>query len=674
MNSIKIQLLVLLSFILVGAACSKSNLEENESKDKAEKIDDKKEKEPEPHDLSIKISCEGNSWVDGNPSATLNMIAGGGIKNWASSNDKIRTYFYAKNTGAVEVGIRAKFPAVSSTIKATFGNITQEVTYTQSTNYNDYFIGSFPIDQIGYHFIELQGISKEGNTYGEVTDILLGKSTWASDIQFIPEDNIYWGRRGPAPSLAYKGDFTTKNITWYYNEVTVPEGNDPLNSFFMAIGFSGGYFGLQVNSPTRRTVLFSVWSAYATDNPDQIPEEYTVEPLGNGSGVVVGEFGGEGSGGQSHLEFPWVAGKTYKFLLKGESVEPSKTDYAAYFFAPETGEWKLIASFRKPHAPSNYLTGFHSFSENFDPLMGDIERKVVFNNQWAYDSGGNWNEVTTGVLQDGNSRLDSDGNAVDVGDGFYLRSCGFFSNFGPRYVPFTRLAKGTPPDIDFSQLEAPSIERDYAVEMKKDGYLEPSAMAPYGDTYTISGMVKPTGGGTRTIGGWGNTGGSGTFFRIEGDNHLYLGQYNIAEFKKVKSEGALINNVWSHVAVVVENNVVSFYINGAYSSSGYVNGAAPMDNSFVPDNFKFGALEQASVNYGESFDGLLDDLAFWTKARTANEIKDEAANGLTGSETGLWGYWDFEDNVETGASTADLSGSGHPLRIGGAAKIQLFAK
>ena len=187
-------------------------------------------------------------------------------------------------------------------------------------------------------------------------------------------------------------------------------------------------------------------------------------------------------------------------------------------------------------------------------------------------------------------------------------------------------------------------------------------------------MVKPTGGGIRTIAAWGNTGGSGTFFRLEGDNHLYLGQYNIAEFKKVRSEEALVNNAWSHVAVVVENNVVSFYINGIYSVGAYINGASPMDNTFTPDNFKFGALEQASIKYNEAFDGLLDDLAFWTIARTANQIKDETANGLTGMETGLWGYWDFKDNVETGASTADLSGSEHPLRIGGAVKIDLFSK
>lgn len=624
---------------------------------------------PDVYDLSIKVLCEGNSWVDGNPIATLNMVVKGGIKNWTSSSDKIRTYFYVGTTGTIDVGIWAKFPGTSSTIKATLGSVTKEVTFTKSTNYEDHYIGSFTIDQAGYHFIELQGVTKEGSAFGEVYEVLLGDSSWAPNIQSIPETNIYWGRRGPAPSLGYSGSFTNKDITWYYNEVTVPIGNDPLNSYFMAIGFSEGYFGIQVNSPTDRSILFSVWSSYNTDNPNEVPDEYTVQPLGNGSGVAVGEFGGEGSGGQSSFRYPWVAGTTYKFLVKGESNEPNTIDYTAYFYAPETGDWKLIASFRKPYAPNPHLKGFYSFSENFDPLMGDIERKVNFNNQWAYDTQGIWNEVTTAELADGNSRLDTDGNIESEGEGFYVRSCGFFSDFGPRYVSFTRAANGTPPDINFSQLEVPSIETDYAVGMNKDGYLNPSEMAPYGSTYTISGLVKPTGNGIRTISGWGNTGGAGSFFRLEGDRHLYLGQYDGAIFKKVKSNVALVNNTWSHVALVVEDNVVSFYINGIYSTSTYVSGTGPMDNTITPDNFKFGALKQGTFNFGEAYDGTLDDLAFWTIARTASEIGSEATNGLTGSETGLWGYWNFEDNA--GTTTADLSGSEHPLEIGGGSEVYL---
>ena len=39
-----------------------------------------------------------------------------------------------------------------------------------------------------------------------------------------------------------------QDIEWFYSELTVPEGNDVIGSYFMANGFSEGYFGIQVNS------------------------------------------------------------------------------------------------------------------------------------------------------------------------------------------------------------------------------------------------------------------------------------------------------------------------------------------------------------------------------------------------------------------------------------------
>jgi hypothetical protein len=47
-------------------------------------------------------------------------------------------------------------------------------------------------------------------------------------------------------------------------EITVPVGQDPIGSYFMANGFGEGYFGFQVNSKTERRVLFSVWSPFRT--------------------------------------------------------------------------------------------------------------------------------------------------------------------------------------------------------------------------------------------------------------------------------------------------------------------------------------------------------------------------------------------------------------------------
>jgi hypothetical protein len=57
--------------------------------------------------------------------------------------------------------------------------------------------------------------------------------------------------------------------------------------------------------------------------------------LKKGKDVHTGEFGNEGSGGQSYLKYNWKAGNTYRFLLKGEPVANNYTNYTAYFFATE---------------------------------------------------------------------------------------------------------------------------------------------------------------------------------------------------------------------------------------------------------------------------------------------------------------------------------------------------
>ncbi len=103
---------------------------------------------------------------------------------------------------------------------------------------------------------------------------------------------FYWGRRGPSVHLSYQVP-RALNLRYAYSEITVPEGQDPIGSFFMANGFGQGYFGIQVNGPKERRVLFSVWSPFRTNNPRDIPKDQRVVALASGPKVHVGEFGNE---------------------------------------------------------------------------------------------------------------------------------------------------------------------------------------------------------------------------------------------------------------------------------------------------------------------------------------------------------------------------------------------
>lgn len=65
----------------------------------------------------------------------------------------------------------------------------------------------------------------------------------------------------------------------------------------MAIGFNGGYFGMQVNSASERRILFSVWSPQDTNDPNSVLPENAVLLVEKGKDTIAKEFGGEGSGG-----------------------------------------------------------------------------------------------------------------------------------------------------------------------------------------------------------------------------------------------------------------------------------------------------------------------------------------------------------------------------------------
>jgi hypothetical protein len=244
------------------------------------------------------------------------------------------------------------------------------------------------------------------------------------------------------------------NAEWFYNEVTVPKGNDVLGSYFMADGFGEGYFGMQVNSATERHILFSVWSPFNTDDPKAIPEDQKIIMLKKGDNVYTGEFGSEGSGGQSYLNYTWKAGNTYKFMVHAKPDGNGRTIYTAYFYAPESDKWQLIASFSRPKT-NTYLKHLHSFLENFEPEEGTITREVLFNNQWIRDSNGKWMELNRARFTGDNTavrgyRMDYAGGSQ--GDSFYLKNCGFFNRYTSRNTFFIRPPGNKQPDIDLNKL------------------------------------------------------------------------------------------------------------------------------------------------------------------------------------------------------------------------------
>lgn len=386
------------------------------------------------------VALAGNAFITSAPAGATEIINDNGLANWTSANTVTSAWFRVNAAGSVTVALDARLAGgAGSTVRATVNGTPFTVNLAGAAS-KTYPVGTVNVAAPGYVRVDLQGVSKSGGYFGDVSALKITSSAtlnYANDAA-----NYYWSRRGPSVHLGYTAPANTE---YFYNEVTVPAGQDKIGSYYMANGFGQGYFGIQVKSPSERWILFSVWDADSGAKTTLVKK---------GAGVVDNAFGGEGTGGQSYLVYNWAAGTTYRFITRARPDGAGATDYSAWFYAPEQAGWRFIATWKRP-AISTYLTGVHSFLENFIDTNGYLERSAQYGNQWARNTSGVWTELTTARLT--GDATATNGQRMDYAGGlqngrFYLRNGGFFSPPVPVNQRFTRPATGVAPNVDVSTL------------------------------------------------------------------------------------------------------------------------------------------------------------------------------------------------------------------------------
>lgn len=372
--------------------------------------------------------------------------------------DRYAAFFRVDRPATVRMAVRGRAPDGPAGVVVRVDERSFPVAF-ETPQFTSRDVGEMAVTRAGYVRVELSGTEQGGGAPVDVRDLVVDVADEGVAIDFVRSNEgnmFYWGRRGPSVHLSYDTP-AGRELQYAYSEITVPEGLDAQGAYFMANGFAQGYFGIQVNGPTERRVLFSVWSPFSTDDPKKIPEDQRIVTLGAGPDVRVGEFGNEGSGGQSFLVYPWKAGTTYRFLTEvvPDPDAPGQTRFTAWFGDKAKQEWRLIASFRRPKTTS-HLQGFHSFLENFNPNYGHLPRGADYGNVWVRDTEGGWHECTAARLSadataGGRHRLDYDGGAA--GGCFFLKHCGFCAETGKVGTRFTRDSTAADePIIDFESL------------------------------------------------------------------------------------------------------------------------------------------------------------------------------------------------------------------------------
>lgn len=127
-----------------------------------------------------------------------------------------------------------------------------------------------------------------------------------------------------------------------------------------------------------------------------------------------------------------------------------------------------------------------------------------------------------------------------------------------------------------------------------------------------------------------------------------------------RGKQAAISNVtgrWIHVTAVMRAPFdISLYINGI-DVGGQSMGSSnlTMKSSFSGDHPKIGYFLSNDVVY--RYKGIMDEIRLWNRALTPIEIRDAMCKTLVGNETGLIGYWNF--NELNGTTAFDKSSRAH---------------
>ncbi len=104
---------------------------------------------------------------------------------------------------------------------------------------------------------------------------------------------------------------------------------------------------------------------------------------------------------------------------------------------------------------------------------------------------------------------------------------------------------------------------------------------------------------------------------------------------------------WYHLAGVYDGSRVRIYINGIERASNDASG----DIGDFRGNFQIGSCPGWG---GRLFNGKIDEVRFWNVARTTDEIRASINTELNGDETGLTGYWKFNEG------SGDVAGDSSP--------------
>jgi Domain of unknown function (DUF3472)/Domain of unknown function (DUF5077) len=258
------------------------------------------------------------------------------------------------------------------------------------------------------------------------------------------------GAESPRAARSVHLQFAAPAGNLFYNEVTVEQSTK--GSYFMACGWSGGYFGMQqLDASTNKVVIFSVWDTSRGDDANKVPLEQRVQILYQDGGVTVSRFGGEGTGGKCLWPYLWGTNETCRFAVMAV-VEHDRINYSGWVFDRYAGKWLHLVTF-SIHKSEQPLRGLYSFIEDFrrDGQSVNETRRARFGNGWLRTLDGKWVPLNRATFTASNAEWESKDNidAGTSGNAFYLATGGDIMRTRElnHRIDLNSMSTNNPPDL-----------------------------------------------------------------------------------------------------------------------------------------------------------------------------------------------------------------------------------
>jgi uncharacterized repeat protein (TIGR02543 family) len=184
----------------------------------------------------------------------------------------------------------------------------------------------------------------------------------------------------------------------------------------------------------------------------------------------------------------------------------------------------------------------------------------------------------------------------------------------------------------------------------QDVYAIAPASVWFNGNYTIETWIYP-----RTFSNWGRVidfgNGPGVDNVLLGYTEGTSGKPSLVNFGaggvgSLTSSTQLVLNQWSHLAVSFNGTTATMYINGALVATGTMT---------APNNVNRTSCLIGKSNFGPgdpNANAIFDELRIWNVARSLAEIQASMNVPLSGSETGLQAYYNFDHGIANGNNTS----------------------